>query len=70
MRATRPMAEHLINAIGAVRHIPDHTTRRVHEVRNYRNVLVHERDDVVDPIPVPECRSRLCTYFDRLPIEW
>jgi hypothetical protein len=44
----------------------------VHEVRVYRNFLVHERDDQAPPaaVTIEEARRRLNTLLHCLPIEW
>jgi hypothetical protein len=44
----------------------------VHEVREYRNFLVHERDDQAPPatVTIEEARKRLNTLLHCLPIQW
>jgi hypothetical protein len=44
----------------------------VHEVREYRNFLVHERDDQSPPatITIEVARKRLNTLLHCLPIQW
>ena len=44
----------------------------VHEVREYRNHLVHERDDRAPPaaVAIGEARKRLNTSLHCLPIPW
>jgi hypothetical protein len=44
----------------------------VHEVREYRNYLVHERDDQDPPdkVAIDLARTRLNTFLHRLPINW
>ncbi len=44
----------------------------VHEVREYRNLMVHERDDQMPPaeVSIEEARKRLNTLLHCLPIEW
>jgi hypothetical protein len=44
----------------------------VHEVREYRNFLVHERDDQQPPaaVTIEEARKRLNTLLHCLPIHW
>ena len=43
---------------------------RVHEVREYRNSLVHERDDTAPTVRTDEARRRLSTYLAKLPDQW
>ncbi|WP_148594499.1 hypothetical protein [Aquisphaera giovannonii] len=44
----------------------------VHEVREYRNFLVHERDDQATPaaVTIEEARKRLNTLLHCLPDQW
>lgn len=44
----------------------------VHEVREYRNYLVHERDDrdPPDEVAISVARTRLNTLLHCLPINW
>ena len=42
----------------------------VHEVREYRNSLVHERDDLAPAVGIDEARRRLSTYLSKLPDRW
>ena len=44
----------------------------VHKVREYRNDLVHERDDQdsLDKVAIDLARTRLNTFLHRLPINW
>lgn len=54
------------------RAISDGIRHDVHEVRVYRNILVHERDDPEPPaaIKIKEARRRLNIYLQRLPESW
>lgn len=42
----------------------------VHEVREYRNSLVHERDDMAPAVGIDEARRRLSMYLSKLPDQW
>lgn len=42
----------------------------VHEVREYRNSLVHARDDPAPAVNLDEARRRLNTFLSRLPERW
>lgn len=44
----------------------------VHEVREYRNYLVHERDDMEPPdaVAIEVARRRLNIYLQKLPERW
>ena len=72
VRATDPPARtrDLIDGIAAMRQIPDSHRDSVHEVRDYRNALVHERDEPINAIDIADARHRLCGFFSHLPLEW
>jgi hypothetical protein len=71
VRGTSPTTEHLLNAIAARRRVPDDQRDNAHPVRQYRNGLVHEReDDRAEPLSIAEARGYLCTYFSFLPPTW
>jgi hypothetical protein len=54
------------------RAISEDVRDEVHEVREYRNFLVHERDDQEPPVPITiaEVRKRLNTLLHCLPLLW
>jgi hypothetical protein len=70
IRDTEPPTKDLIDTISARRQIPDDLRDEVHEVREYRNALVHEDGEEIEPIPIDQVRSRICTFFARLPDTW
>jgi hypothetical protein len=68
---TNPRARDLLDGLAARRGVPDEDRDNAHLVREYRNSLVHEREDEdLEPIPIARARSHLCTFFKRLPLEW
>jgi hypothetical protein len=69
-RDTSPRARDLLNSLAALCGIPDHQRDDAHAVREYRNSLVHERDEGGEPIPIAEARGHLCRFFSFLPYEW
>ena len=71
-RGTRPPSRtrDLVEGVGARRRIPHDQINNAHAVREYRNSLVHAREDNVEPIAIDVARSRLCHYLSFLPIEW
>jgi hypothetical protein len=69
VRDTNPRTRDLLEGIAAMRYIPDEQRNDAHAVREYRNSLVHEREEV-EPIPIAEARRYLCRYFSFLPYEW
>jgi hypothetical protein len=50
--------------------IPDPLLGDCDRVREYRNSLVHEREDGVEAVPIVEARGHLCRFFSFLPREW
>ncbi len=60
----------LLQALAARRHIPDTDRDHGHLVRDYRNSLVHEREDQSAAISVADARRYLCTFFSYLAAEW
>jgi hypothetical protein len=71
---SRIRALDLINAVNASRRgrsAGDSIRLAVHEVREYRNSLVHDRDDLVPPVTLTDARRRLNTYLGaKLPERW
>lgn len=70
VRTTRPRTEHLISQIAGMRSVPRADLGNAQDVRNYRNALVHERENPEEPISIVQARRSLCKFFDRLPVEW
>jgi hypothetical protein len=60
----------LLDGIAASQRIPNDQSLNAHAVREYRNALVHERDELKLPISIAEARSDLCRFFAFLPPEW
>ena len=61
-----------MNAIGSKCKIPNAILKEAHEVREYRNQIVHQRKpgEAVIYFAMHEVQSRLSKYFDRLPFQW
>ena len=59
-----------MNSIAARCLLPQDWNDDAHEVRQYRNALVHEESDQSRPITVPEARKRLSRFVSRLPLDW
>ena len=72
-RASHPPMKDLLVAI-ASKGIPSGDLKRVDQVREYRNSLVHGEDENEDGpstvLKLNEVRSALCTYFCFLPVDW
>ncbi|ODU02508.1 MAG: hypothetical protein ABS79_00305 [Planctomycetes bacterium SCN 63-9] len=69
-KTTNPPMESLINGIRRMGRIPAKLTDRVHEVRAFRNALVHDREGESPRISLKEARAHLCKFFSWLPPEW
>lgn len=60
----------LLNALAARCRIPDPQRDNGHLVRDFRNSLVHERDEKAEPLAISTARGHLCRFFSFLPPEW
>ncbi len=63
----------LVNYLAGVRHgraIAEAVRDAVHEVREYRNSLVHERFDPAVPVGLVDARRCLNTFLGKLPEKW
>lgn len=73
-RTIRPRArtpvESLLARVGDRCEIPLDVIQDAQTVREYRNQLVHDRDEQVKAVTIADARHRLATYFARLPIKW
>jgi len=63
-------AEALVNRVRDRGHIAQAATDAVHRVREYRNVLVHERSVPVTSVTIREATRFLCTFLSRLQRIW
>jgi hypothetical protein len=63
-------AEPLINRVRDRARIPNDDALNAHTVRDYRNTLVHDRREPVDPIPIREATRRLCIFLGWLQRLW
>lgn len=57
----------LIDAIGAKRRVATQRILAAHEVREYRNALVHERQDSAIAVELANARRQLCRFLSHLP---
>lgn len=57
----------LINSVAARRRIPNDQITHAHEVRAYRNALIHEGSEVVSQVPISSARAHLCRFLSFLP---
>ena len=70
IRGTPARMRDLIDSIAAQRGVPDDLRDSVHVVREYRNSLVHEAGETTEEVALGIARSRLLTFFSRLPERW
>jgi hypothetical protein len=60
----------LLDGVAAARRIPYDQLKEAHVVRDYRNSLLHERQEEAEPIPIAAARGHLCRFFSFLPPKW
>jgi hypothetical protein len=60
----------LLEGLAAYRKIPDGTLVEVHAAREYRNALVHERDDVIREVSLRHACRHLSVFLSMLPEDW
>lgn len=60
----------LLDGVAATRRIPHDQLRTAQLVREYRNTLVHEREERTQPIGIAQARSYLCRFLSFLPPNW
>lgn len=65
-----PKTVDLLNGLAARCGIPDTQRDNAHWVRDYRNALVHEREDQPEVVSIAVARSYLCYFFSFLPPRW
>lgn len=69
-RPSAPPVSALIDSIGAKCGVPDADILEVHQVREYRNSVVHEGVVSSFKLSLGESRNRLCKFMARLPLTW
>ena len=67
-RQTSPATRTLLDRIAARCHVPWTELDRAHQVRAYRNAIIHEGEAPrATEIALPEARRHLCLFLSRLP---
>lgn len=69
-RKSYPSATALLNGIAARRSIPQQRLDDVHEVRRYRNSIVHDESEDVKTIGIEDRLDRLLRFSGHLPADW
>jgi hypothetical protein len=67
---TDPKTVDLLDGLAARCSIPDTQRDFAHLVRDYRNGLVHEREDKPELVPIALARGYLCHFLSFLPLRW
>jgi hypothetical protein len=68
-RRRSPIRTHdLIQQCAARQHVRYDDLLRAHRVREHRNTIVH--GGKTTPIPLPQARQWLCTFFGWMPPQW
>jgi hypothetical protein len=67
---TRTPVEIMLARVGDRCGIPTDVVDEAQRVREYRNSLVHDRDEPIDPVSISNARRRLLIYVARLPNRW
>ncbi len=70
VRDTSPPTKQLLSSIAARRGVPQNTLDVVHDIRNYRNYLIHEEHTATRECTIDESVNHLNTYIARLPRQW
>lgn len=70
LRPTRPQTRILLDRIAAMQRVSFLTLANAHAVREFRNSLVHERDNPSTPLPLSEATRHLVLFFSHLPPTW
>jgi hypothetical protein len=65
-RPTPGRTRDLLDAVAAARRIGNVDLARAHEVREFRNALVHERESPTVIVPIAIARKYLCVFLSRL----
>lgn len=60
----------LLDGVAATRQVPHRPLANAHAVREYRNGLVHLRDEPATPIAIAQARGHLRTFLSYLPPAW
>lgn len=67
---TDPKTLDLLNGLAARCRVPDIQRNNAHLVRDYRNSLVHEREDKTEALDIGKARGILCRFLSFLPARW
>jgi hypothetical protein len=69
-RPTSPPMRDLLDAIAGLCRLPQDWVIQAHELRDYRNSVLHEGEREANPLDLSEARRRICRFFSGLPATW
>jgi hypothetical protein len=69
-RSGQPHATSLLNSVAGKRGIPQDIVDAIHDIREFRNSLVHGSRDFARPYTVDEASGPMNAFIARLPLEW
>jgi hypothetical protein len=69
-KRTYPRASTLIDAVASRRRVPAERIAEAHEVRRFRNYLVHASTQPEPKMTLAQARRRLCRFLAYLPLQW
>ncbi|MFO0810679.1 MAG: hypothetical protein U0746_18785 [Gemmataceae bacterium] len=69
-KASVPTTGQLLLGVAARRSITGPLFGNADRVRTYRNAIVHEGNESVEPVSVPEAVRYLRRFFSHLPPDW
>jgi hypothetical protein len=70
VRDTKPLTERLLNSVAGRRGVPEDIVDTVHEIRDFRNCLIHGDHVGETQFTIDEASRILNTYLARLPLQW
>ncbi len=70
VRDTKPSTQQLLSSLAGKIGVPQDTLDTVHEIRDFRNYLIHEEHQIKRRFTIDEASRHLNTYLARLPITW
>jgi len=70
VKNTKPPTKQLVNSVADKRGIPDDIKVTVHEIRDFRNYLIHGGHEIVRRFTIKEASQTLNKYLARLPLDW
>ncbi|MBI1899946.1 MAG: hypothetical protein HYS13_02375 [Planctomycetia bacterium] len=70
VRDTRPPTQELLSRIADRTGVPQDTLDRVQEIREFRNLLIHEEHELRRRFTIVDASKHLNRYVARLPLRW